>query len=42
MITEGSEGVSEPEVSEELQKGYMLHSRLLRPALVKVVVPKRG
>jgi molecular chaperone GrpE len=42
MITEESEGVSEPEVAQELQKGYMLHSRLLRPALVKVVVPKRG
>ncbi len=42
MITEESEGVSEPEVSQELQKGYMLHSRLLRPALVKVVVPKKG
>jgi len=42
MITEESEGVSEPEVAQEMQKGYMLHSRLLRPALVKVVVPKRG
>lgn len=42
MITEESEGVSEPEVSQELQKGYMLHSRLLRPALVKVVVPKKA
>lgn len=42
MITEESEGVNEPEVSQELQKGYMLHSRLLRPTLVKVVVPKRG
>ncbi|HEX2695666.1 MAG TPA: nucleotide exchange factor GrpE [Acidobacteriota bacterium] len=42
MITEESEGVSEPEVSQELQKGYLLHSRLLRPALVKVVVPKKG
>ncbi len=42
MITEESEGVSEPEVGEVLQKGYMLHSRLLRPVLVKVVVPKRA
>jgi molecular chaperone GrpE len=42
MITEESEGVSDPEVAQELQKGYMLHARLLRPALVKVVVPKRG
>jgi len=42
MITEESEGVSEAEIGEVLQKGYMLHSRLLRPALVKVVVPKKG
>jgi molecular chaperone GrpE len=42
MITEESEAVSEPEVGQVLQKGYMLHSRLLRPALVKVVVPKRA
>lgn len=42
MITEESDAVKEPEIGEVLQKGYMLHSRLLRPALVKVVVPKRG
>ena len=42
MLTEESETVGEPEVSEELQKGYLLHGRLLRPALVKVVVPKKG
>lgn len=42
MLTEESEAVGEPEVSEELQKGYTLHGRLLRPALVKVVVPKKG
>lgn len=42
MITEESESVSEPEVGQVLQKGYMLHSRLLRPALVKVIVPKRA
>ena len=42
MITEESESVSEPEVAQELQKGYMLHSRLLRPTLVKVVLPKKG
>jgi molecular chaperone GrpE len=41
MITEESGAVKEPEIAEVLQKGYMLHSRLLRPALVKVVVPKR-
>jgi molecular chaperone GrpE len=42
MIKEESEGVSELEVSEELQKGYLLHSRLLRPTLVKVAIPKKG
>lgn len=42
LITEESEDVEEPEVIEELQKGYTLHNRLLRPALVKVVVPKKG
>jgi molecular chaperone GrpE len=42
MITEESDAVKEPEIAEVLQKGYMLHSRLLRPALVKVVVPKKG
>jgi len=42
FITEESEDVEEPEVVEELQKGYTLHNRLLRPALVKVAVPKKG
>jgi molecular chaperone GrpE len=41
MITEESDAVSEPEIADVLQKGYRLHSRLLRPALVKVVVPKK-
>ena len=41
FMTEESEDVEEPEVSEELQKGYTLHNRLLRPALVKVLVPKK-
>ena len=40
-ITEESDEVEEPQVSEELQLGYMLHDRLLRPALVKVLVPKK-
>jgi molecular chaperone GrpE len=42
MATEESENVQEPQVGEELQKGYMLNNRLLRPAMVKVVVPKKG
>ena len=31
--------VSAPTVSEELQSGYMMHERLLRPAVVKVSMP---
>ncbi len=42
MTVEESENVEEPEVEEELQKGYVHHSRLLRPTLVKVLVPKKG
>lgn len=42
FITEESEDVEEPEVVEELQRGYTLHNRLLRPALVKVAVPKKS
>lgn len=41
FMTEESEDVKEPEISEEIQKGYMLHNRLLRPTLVKVKVPKK-
>ncbi len=40
--TEESEEIAEPRVTEELQKGYMIHGRLLRPSLVKVVVPRKG
>lgn len=32
-------GVSVPTVSEELQAGYSMHDRLLRPAVVKVAMP---
>jgi molecular chaperone GrpE len=31
--------VSRPTVVEEFQRGYMMHDRLLRPAMVKVGVP---
>lgn len=34
-----SEEVDAPTVAEELQRGYMMHDRLLRPALVKVAIP---
>lgn len=42
MAVEESEDVQEPEVAEELQKGYMHHTRLLRPTMVRVRVPKKG
>jgi len=41
FMSEESEEVEEPMVSEELQKGYMIQDRLLRPALVKVAIPKK-
>lgn len=41
FMTEESEDVEEPEIGEEFQKGYALHDRLLRPSLVKVIVPKK-
>jgi molecular chaperone GrpE len=34
-----SEAVATPTVAETLVPGYMLHDRLLRPAMVKVAVP---
>jgi len=40
VLTEVSDDIAEPIIGEELQKGYLLHDRLLRPALVKVLVPK--
>jgi molecular chaperone GrpE len=40
VLTEEADDVAEPMIGEELQKGYLLHDRLLRPALVKVLVPK--
>jgi molecular chaperone GrpE len=42
MTVEESDEVAEPTIEEELQRGYMLHDRLLRPTLVKVLVPKKG
>ena len=41
VVTEESETAEEPEVAEELQRGYWLQERLLRPAMVKVIVPKK-
>lgn len=42
MSVAESDEVREPTVAEELQKGYMLHDRLLRPTMVRVLVPKKG
>jgi molecular chaperone GrpE len=42
MTMEESDNVEEPEIEAELQKGYLHHNRLLRPTLVKVLVPKKG
>jgi len=41
FFTEESDQVTELQVAEELQKGYTIHERLLRPSLVKVYIPKK-
>ncbi len=41
FITEESDEVKEIEIAEELQQGYLLHGRLLRPSLVKVKIPRK-
>lgn len=41
VLTEESDEAEEPEVAEELQRGYWLRDRLLRPAMVKVRVPRK-
>ena len=41
LASEESAEVSEPLVMEELQKGYLIHNRLLRPTMVKVIIPKK-
>ena len=42
VLQEVDPEVTEPKVQEELQKGYILHDRLLRPAMVKVAMPAAG
>jgi len=39
VMREEDPTVDRPTVAEELQRGYMMHDRLLRPAMVKVAVP---
>jgi molecular chaperone GrpE len=41
FITEESEDIEEPQVGEEFQRGYTINERLLRPSLVKVILPKK-
>ena len=41
FATAPSPDVEEALIDEEFQKGYTLHERLLRPALVKVLVPEK-
>lgn len=41
VLTEESEEVEEPQVVEELQRGYLHYERLLRPTMVKVRIPKK-
>jgi molecular chaperone GrpE len=39
VAREESPAVAEPTVIEELRRGYLMHDRLLRPAMVRVAVP---
>lgn len=41
FMTEKSDAVESPQITEVFQKGYRLGNRLLRPALVKVAVPDK-
>ena len=40
VMTEETDDYTEHTVINELQKGYMMHDRLLRPAMVVVSMPK--
>jgi molecular chaperone GrpE len=41
VLTEESDAVTEPRVAEVFQRGFWIEDRLLRPAMVKVLVPAR-
>ena len=41
FITEESENIEDPQIGEEFQRGYTINERLLRPSLVKVILPKK-
>ena len=40
VLQEESDTVEQPTVVEQMQKGYTYKGKLIRPALVKVAVPK--
>ena len=42
VMREERSGVVEPTVTAELLRGYLLHDRVLRPAMVTVAVPPEG
>ena len=42
VMQEETDNVDENTVINELQKGYLIHDRLLRPAMVVVARPKKG
>jgi molecular chaperone GrpE len=42
LSSEEADGLEEAVVSEEMQRGYRLRDRLLRPALVKVKIPRQA
>jgi len=42
VLGEASDEVEHDTVVDELQRGYFLHDRVLRPALVKVAHPARA
>jgi molecular chaperone GrpE len=41
LASEESDEVQDVEIVEEMQKGYLINNRLLRPTMVKVKVPKK-
>lgn len=41
LSSEESDEVEDVEIVEELQKGYLINNRLLRPSMVRVKVPKK-
>ncbi len=42
LSSEESDEVEDVEIVEELQKGYLINNRLLRPSMVRVKVPKKN